>query len=67
MQYYIKEREWEVIFEKLQTIKGLHVKQELLLCKFIEGVWYISRSARQWRLLPKEYRHYRAIHMRFKL
>jgi transposase len=53
MQYHIKEREWEVIFDKLQTIKGIHVRQESLLRKFIEGVWYISRSGCQWSLLPR--------------
>lgn len=66
MQYYIKEREWEVIFEKLQTIKRLHVRNELSLRRFLEGVWYVARSGCQWRLLPKEYGHFRAVHMRFK-
>jgi len=66
MEYYIKEREWEVIFEKLQTIKGIHVKNESNTRKFIEAVWYILRSGCQWRLLPKWYGHFRAVHMRFK-
>jgi hypothetical protein len=37
MEYYIKEREWEVIFSKLQTTKGIHVKNEFKVRKFIES------------------------------
>ena len=66
MEYYIKDRKWEVIFEKLLKIKNIHAKDENSIRRFVEGVWYILRSGCQWRLLPKVYGHWRAVHMRFK-
>jgi transposase len=66
MEYHIKQEEWEVIFKKLQIIKGIHVTNQGQTRKFIEGVWCIARSGCQWRLLPKMYGGWRAVHMRFK-
>jgi hypothetical protein len=40
MEYHIKNEEWEVIFKKLQNIKGIHVKDQEHTHKFIEAVWY---------------------------
>jgi transposase len=66
MKYHIKNEEWEVIFKKLQNIKGIDVQDQEHTRKFIEAVWYIVRSGCQWRLLPSVYGHLRGVHMRFK-
>lgn len=66
MNYYIKDREWEIIFTNLRQIKGIHTQNEIIIRRFIEAVWYITRTGCQWRLLPDCYGHWRAIHMRFK-
>ena len=66
MVYYIKEQEWKEIFKRLREIKNIHIKNEQLLRRFIEGVWYIVRTGCQWRLLPKHYGNWRSVHMRFK-
>lgn len=66
MEYYIKEREWEIIFSKLKVIKGIHTKNKLSVRRFIEAIWYIAKSGCQWRLLPYYYGHWRSVHMRFK-
>ena len=66
MHYLLKDSEFKVIFEILKTFKGIHKKSELRLRNFIEAVCYICRSGCQWRLLPKEYGCWRAIHKRFK-
>ena len=66
MNYYIKEREWEIIFAKLQKIKGIHTNNKPSVRRFIEAVWYMARSGCQWRLLPNHYGNWRAVHMRFK-
>ena len=44
MQYYINAREWEVIFEKLRTIKSIHTENELATRTFVEGLWYSKSS-----------------------
>jgi transposase len=66
MQYYISEQDWEQLYKFLQQEKGIHTKDEVSLRRFIEGIWYISRSGCQWRLLPSYYGHWRSIHSRFK-
>jgi len=66
MHYLIKDSEFEVIFEILKKIKGIHTKCRTCLRNFIEAVCYICRSGCQWRLLPKEYGSWRATHKRFK-
>ena len=66
MKYHLKEREWEQILEGLRKIKGVHTKQEGRLRRFMEAVWYMTRSGCQWRLLPDEYGNWRAVHLRFK-
>ncbi len=65
MEYYIKQREWEIIFKTLLGIKGIHSRDEGRLRRFAEGVWYVCRTGCQWRLLPAYYGNWRSIHMRF--
>jgi len=65
MEYHISEFAWKRIYEFLHSYKGLHSKEEPLR-RFIEAVWFITRSGCQWRLLPPVYGHWRTIHKRFK-
>lgn len=66
MHYLVKDSEFEVLLEILKSIKRIHTKCTSCLRNFIEAVCYICRSGCQWRLLPKEYGSWRAIHKRFK-
>lgn len=66
MHYGLKDSEFEVIFEILLKIKGIHKKNRQKVRNFIEAIYYASRSGCQWRLLPKEYGRWRAIHKKFK-
>lgn len=66
MDYYIKPEEWKHIFKTLRTISNIRTGNENKLRIFIESIWFIARSGCQWRLLPKHYGSWRAIHRRFK-
>lgn len=66
MHCLIKDSEFGMIFKVLCRIKGIHKNCKLKLRNFIEAICYICRSGCQWRLLPKEYGCWRAIHKRFK-
>jgi transposase len=66
MRYYIKEREWEIIFSKLQKIKNIHTTNQSSVRRFIEAVWYVTRSGCQWSLLPDVYGLWRSVHVHFK-
>lgn len=65
MKYYIKESDWEVIYQNLRNEKGLHTKDKGKLRIFYEAIWYICRAGCQWRLIPSYYGHWRALHRRF--
>jgi len=65
MKYYIKEKDWERIYDSLKQEPGLHTQASEKLKTFFEAIWYICRTGCQWRLLPFYYGHWRAIHRRF--
>jgi len=66
MQYHIKEQEWEQIYCSLKSIRAIHIYNEHKLRLFVEAIYYMVRSGCQWRLLPKFYGNWRAIHARFQ-
>ena len=66
MKYHINSRSWEQILLFLEREKDIHTSKEAPLRQFIEAVWYVARSACQWRLLPDFYGGWRAVHRRFK-
>lgn len=66
MQYYINSRSWELILAFLETEKGIHTEDKNSLKMFVEGIWYITKSGIQWRLLPSFYGCWRAAHRRFQ-
>jgi len=66
MHYMIKNSEFEKIWEILKQIKRIHVKNMKKIRKFIEAVFYVTKSGCQWRLLPWYYGNWRAIHKRFQ-
>lgn len=66
MDCHITSTCWSSISLFLSTQKGLHTNNKEKLRQFIEGCWYTLRTGCQWRLLPKCYGNFRAVHRRFK-
>ncbi|MHC0449114.1 MAG: IS5 family transposase [Candidatus Lariskella arthropodorum] len=66
MDYYIKAREWEYIFQFLSSRKDIYCGKVSKLRLFVESIYYVARSGCQWRLLPRIYGLWRSIHKRFK-
>jgi len=66
MEYYIKTEDWKHIFQILSKRGDIRTGNEAKLRLFIEAIWYVARTGCQWRLLPKEYGSWRAIHRRFR-
>ena len=66
MEYYIKTEDWKHIFQILRKRTDIRTGNEMKLLLFIEAIWFMARTGCQWRLLPKEYGSWRAIHRRFK-
>lgn len=66
MDCRINESSWKHIYSFLKECKGIHTSSEDSLRKFIEAIYFITRTGCQWRLLPKEYGRWRSNHQRFK-
>jgi transposase len=66
MHYQIEDTTFGEILKYLKGVKGIH-KEEEGLRRFIRGCFYVNKTGGQWRLLPEEYGHWRAVHKRFKL
>jgi transposase len=62
---YIKEDQWVKIYEYLKTFKGLHLKNEKEVRRFVEGVFCILVTGSQWRRLPREYGNWNHVYQRF--
>lgn len=62
---YLKETDFERIYEFLKKQKRIYGKNRDKTRKFIEGVYFIMRTGSQWEELPKEYGKYKSIHKRF--
>jgi transposase len=66
MKYYIKAGEWTRILFFVRKIRVLHTRETKKLRRFLEAVWYVTRTGCQWRLLPQIYGHWRSVHARFR-
>ena len=66
MDYHINDEVWKKIYTFLQTVKGIHVKKTDGVRLFVEAIYYVLRTGCQWRMLPKQYGHFRAVHKRYK-
>ena len=62
---HISDSSWEKIWLYINSYKGLHLKNEVEVCRFVEGVFWILRSGSQWRMLPKEYGNWNHVYQRF--
>ena len=66
MKYHINSCAWEHIHVFLDSLEGIHTRDQGALRLFVEAVWFVVRIGCQWRLLPESYGNWRAIHRRFK-
>lgn len=66
MHYLVKDIDFQKILKFLKTIKYLHLKNKKRLRKFLEAIFYVTRTGCQWRMLPFFYGDWRAVHKRFK-
>ncbi len=55
MKYYIRDKDWAIIYTNLIQEQGLHTGKEEQVRMFFETTWYMYRSGCQWRLLPSYY------------
>lgn len=65
MKYYIRDKDWAIIYPNLSQERGIHTQKEERVKVFFEAIWYMCRTGCQWRLLPSWYGNWRAIHRRF--
>lgn len=62
---YITKEAWAKMFCFLKTVKNIHIGTEASCKKFIEAIYWMTRSGAQWRMLPSEYGLWNSIFKRF--
>jgi transposase len=63
---YIKEEDWQKIYEGLKNQKRIRVGSMEKTRRFIEGVYSIMKTGAQWRELPHTYGKWRSVHKRYE-
>ena len=67
VHYHILKANWQKIYTFLKAFGKIHVKNKAHQTRrFIEAVYFQTRTGCQWRMLPPVYGHYRSVHKRFK-
>ena len=64
-KYYIKEEVWPKFCEFFQSPEGIYTRNEQNLRRFLEGVFWITRTGAPWRTLPSQYGNWSLVHKRF--
>jgi putative transposase len=62
---HLSDSSWEKIWLYLNDYKGLHLKNQTEVRRFVEGIFWLLRSGSQWRMLPKEYGEWNHVYQRF--
>ena len=62
---YIKEVAWSKILKFLRNCKGIYVGSEVHCKKFIEAIYWMSRTGAQWRELSDRYGNWNSVFKRF--
>ncbi len=62
---YISEYAWSKIFTFLKGYKGIYIGTELRCKRFIEAVYWMSRTGAQWRELHEKYGKWNTVFKRF--
>ena len=68
MEYYyeLNDQQWQVMNEHLLEIIWIGGKEESELRRFIEAVYFISRTLCHWRLLPPHFRKWSTVYNHFR-
>lgn len=62
---YISENAWSKILQFLKRSEGIYVGKEIHCKKFIEAIYWMSRTGAQWRELHDKYGNWNSIFKRF--
>ena len=49
---FISEEQFERVYGLLRQERKIHTKQRAVIRRFLEAVFWVSRSGAQWRFLP---------------
>src|SRR5271167_4880450 len=65
MQRYITDEAFALMYQYIQSERAIHCRNRDSMRKFLEAIFWMSRSGAQWRFLPREYGHWNSIYKRF--
>ena len=62
---YINKKAWDKILKFLKNCKGIYIGVESCCKKFIEAIYWMSRTGAQWRELHDKYGNWNSVFKRF--
>ena len=62
---YINEAAWSKLFNFLKSLKKIYIMSEARCKRFIESIYWMSRTGAQWRELPEYYGQWNSVFQRF--
>ena len=62
---YISEFAWSKIFNFLKTQRNVYIKAEKCCKRFVEAIYWMTRTGAQWRELPETYGKWNSVFSRF--
>jgi transposase len=65
MERFFSEDQFGRVYALLRRERKIHTKQREAIRRYIEGVYWMSRSGAQWRFLPAAYGAWNSVYKRF--
>ena len=65
MELFFSEGQFDRLYALLRRERKIHTKQREAIRRFVEAVYWMSRSGAQWRFLPAGYGGWNSVYKRF--
>ena len=65
MERFFSEGQFDRLYALLRRERKIHTKQREAIRRFVEAVYWMSRSGAQWRFLPAGYGGWNSVYKRF--
>ena len=65
VQHFLRDDQFERVYGLLQHEPKIHTQEPERERRFLEAIYWMSRSGAQWRLLPPAYGAWNSVYKRF--
>jgi transposase len=66
MRHYLDDAAFERMYEYLRSERCVHTGDKQKIRRFLEAIYWLTRSGAQWRFLPDEYGYWNGVYQKFE-